>query len=115
MRRVKTSLMGVVKKLLFSRKKGRFSEKKTSEPLVDGDLRWSIRLAEVGIDRGIEYEAVVQDEFAVETDVGLERRARRTGCSGRAGRCRGNCEPTRGNELGVVSWERFAQSSGGGG
>src|ERR1700676_1972886 len=43
------------------------------EPLIDGDLRLvGFHLAEVRIERRIEHEAGGQEEFRVETNVGLE-------------------------------------------
>src|ERR1700751_1084580 len=50
--------------------------KEHREALIDGDLRLvRFNLAEIGIDRGVKHEAVVQDKFRIEADLGLQRLA----------------------------------------
>ena len=47
--------------------------KEDLKPLVDRDLRLiGFNLAEVGIDRGIEHEAIVQNEFRIQADFRLQ-------------------------------------------
>ena len=57
---------------VFKEERALFGEEDL-EALVDGDLRLiRLNLAEVGINGGIEYEAVAQDELGVQSDIGFE-------------------------------------------